>query len=370
MTVSEYHRNLLVEYLKYITESGMSAPIIGRNMRNIYRYLEDGGEVSRKGWKAWSSSNAAAVSTTPGFRDSLLDFLSFAGVGYGRRSRTVKVLEKRSVISERNQRSIDSYAEYLEKHCAYSQHTVKNYLWSVQLFFEYSDALSTENVRRFVRTLEEKGLAPKTINLRINALSSFASFMKKPISVKRFKVPKKLNLENVPTEQEYIRLLEYLYPRNTDRWFFLRILGCTGVRFSEFLQITWEDVAAGETVIKGKGTKTRRVFFPKSLQTEARKNMAESGRCGIIAVNRSGEPYSQRAFSSLLKSIGAKAGVDRCKMHAHAFRHFFAKMYLKRSGDAFQLAELLGHEKLDTTRLYLQKNYVEQRKDYNRNVNW
>jgi integrase len=54
----------------------------------------------------------------------------------------------------------------------------------------------------------------------------------------------------------------------------------------------------------------------------------------------------------------------------HAFRHFFAKMYLKKTKDVIQLADILGHSSIDTTRIYLQKSYDEQRHDFNHNVNW
>jgi site-specific recombinase XerD len=57
-------------------------------------------------------------------------------------------------------------------------------------------------------------------------------------------------------------------------------------------------------------------------------------------------------------------------MHAHAFRHFFAKMFLKKTKDIIQLADLLGHGSVDTTRIYLQKSYDEQQRDFNKNVTW
>lgn len=34
------------------------------------------------------------------------------------------------------------------------------------------------------------------------------------------------------------------------------------------------------------------------------------------------------------------------------------------------IAELLGHASLDTTRLYLQKSKDEQRRDFNKSVTW
>jgi site-specific recombinase XerC len=45
-------------------------------------------------------------------------------------------------------------------------------------------------------------------------------------------------------------------------------------------------------------------------------------------------------------------------------------MYLKKNSDIVQLASLMGHESVDTTRIYLQKSFDEQKQDYNRTVNW
>lgn len=88
--------------------------------------------------------------------------------------------------------------------------------------------------------------------------------MKKPIELKRPRMKRKLDVNNVPTEEEYNRLLEYLKTKlNKDYYFFIKVLGTTGARLSEFQQFTWEDIVIGEVVLKGKGNKYRR-FFSKS----------------------------------------------------------------------------------------------------------
>ncbi len=154
--------------------------------------------------------------------------------------------------------------------------------------------------------------------------------------------------------------------------FFLAIsnnMGTTGARLSEFQQFTWEDIISGEVVLKGKGNKYRRFFFQKTIQQEAKVYAKEYGKTGIFAVGRFG-PITQRGFSQHLKAWGKHCGIDSKKMHAHAFRHFFAKMFLKKTKDIIQLADLLGHGSVDTTRIYLQKSYDEQQRDFNKNVTW
>ena len=93
---------------------------------------------------------------------------------------------------------------------------------------------------------------------------------------------------------------------------------------------------------------------------------------GVIAVNRAGGVCSTRGVAQLLHAMAERAGVDAKKCHPHAFRHFFAKMYLKRSKtkDVTELADLLGHSGLDTTMVYIKRSQEEQKRMFNKNVDW
>lgn len=136
-------------------------------------------------------------------------------------------------------------------------------------------------------------------------------------------------------------------------------------------QVTWEHIAMGEATMIGKGRKQRRLFFPKQFQREAAQYAKENGLHGLVMVNANGDPLSRSGIRSQLRIYGEKCGISKNKMYPHAFRHLFAKMYLKKSkGDITQLSTLLGHESLDTTQIYIQKSKDEQRKEYNRIVTW
>ena len=77
-----------------------------------------------------------------------------------------------------------------------------------------------------------------------------------------------------------------------------------------------------------------------------------------------------RGIDFAIKAAADKCGIDKKKAHCHAFRHFFAKMFLKKTKDVVQLADLLGHGSVDTTRIYLQKSFTEQKREVNRVVSW
>ena len=57
-------------------------------------------------------------------------------------------------------------------------------------------------------------------------------------------------------------------------------------------------------------------------------------------------------------------------VHPHAFRHRFAKSFIEKCGDISLLADLLGHDSIETTRIYLMKSSQEQQTVIDRVVTW
>lgn len=62
-----------------------------------------------------------------------------------------------------------------------------------------------------------------------------------------------------------------------------------------------------------------------------------------------------------LKKIAEEAGVDSDKIYPHAFRHFFAFSYIKEYHNVCTLADILGHSRVETTRIYLQQTLDDTR---------
>lgn len=368
--MDDKRKQILIDYISFLYTTGKSYDHIGKYIKYTTDFLERAEEVNRRGYLKYKHENAEAMVRHSFMCEAICDLLSYLKIGYNRQEKKVKILERLDSISEKNRKLLNDFIIWLTDNNDYSPHTVDVYHTSLKQYFVYANDINMESCKRFIRTLEEQSLSPQTIRLRITALEKFSKWLKKPIELKRPKMKRKLDISNVPTEDEYNRLLEYLENKaNKDYYFFIKVLGTTGARLSEFQQFTWEDIAAGEVVLKGKGNKYRRFFFQKQLQREVKDYMRETGKSGTLAVGKFG-PLTQRGFSQHLKAWGKHCGIDSKKMHAHAFRHFFAKMFLKKTKDVIQLADLLGHGSVDTTRIYLQKSYDEQQRDFNKNVTW
>lgn len=155
-------------------------------------------------------------------------------------------------------------------------------------------------------------------------------------------------------------------------WYFVvRFLAATGARVSELVQIKAEHVKIGYFDLYSKGGKLRRIYIPSALQKEALAWLEENQKTsGFIFLNKYGNRITSRGIATQLKYFGIKYGLDPDVIYPHSFRHRFAKSFLERYNDLSMLADLMGHESIETTRIYLRKTSTEQRNIINQIVNW
>ena len=151
----------------------------------------------------------------------------------------------------------------------------------------------------------------------------------------------------------------------------MRFLAATGARISELLEIKVEHVRAGMLDIYGKGGKVRRIYFPRKLREEAEEWLRTEGRnSGYLFLNRFGGPITPRGISKQLKTLARKYSMNLAVIYPHSFRHRFAKNFLEKHNDVSLLADLMGHESIETTRIYLRKTSSEQQEIVDSVVTW
>ena len=148
-------------------------------------------------------------------------------------------------------------------------------------------------------------------------------------------------------------------------------MAATGARVSELLQIKVEHVKCGYLDLYSKGGKVRRLYIPKRLRLESSVWLEANGiGSGYIFLNRFGERITTRGIAQQLKHFAEKYGLNKEVVYPHSFRHRFAKNFLEKFNDVALLADLMGHESIETTRIYLRRTASEQQKIVDKVVDW
>lgn len=265
----------------------------------------------------------------------------------------------------------EQFKAFLEK-SDLSKNTVTSYVWTVNHFITNYGDVNKENLLAYKGFLVEH-FKPQTVNLRLQALNRYLEFIKKDkMKLKFVKVQQKNFLENVISDADYKFLKKKLKTDGHQEWYFVVwFMAATGARVSELLQIKVEHVEAGYLDMYSKGGKIRRLYIPKTLREEAvawLKN--ENLTSGYVFRNRYGNVISTRGISQQLKHFANQYGINPKVVYPHSFRHRYAKNFLEKYNDIALLADLMGHESIETTRIYLRRTATEQRQIVDEVVTW
>ena len=253
-----------------------------------------------------------------------------------------------------------------------SENTIEVYLWTVKYFEEHYDGITKENLLAYKGYLMEQ-FKPKTVNLRIQAMNKYLTYLgKDSLRIKSVKVQQKNFLENVISNADYNFLKKQLKKDGNMEWYFVVwYLAATGARVSELIRIKIEHVDIGYFDLYSKGGKLRRLYIPKKLRDETKEWLKKTGRTsGYLFLNRFGERITARGISQQLKNYAEKYGLDKKVVYPHSFRHRYAKNFLEKYNDIALLADLMGHESIETTRIYLRKTASEQQAIVDKIVTW
>jgi len=253
-----------------------------------------------------------------------------------------------------------------------AENTISAYLFAFRQYKEQYNVINKKNLRNFKTFLMEK-YKPQTVNLRLRAINCYLeSIGKDNLKIQLVKVQQKTFLENVISEADYIYFKNCLIDNNEKFWYFIiRFLAATGARVSELIQIKAEHIKTGYLDLYTKGGKLRRIYIPKALQNEAVSWLEKKQqKSGFIFMNKYGKRITTRGISGQLKKLAVRYGINHAVVYPHSFRHRFAKTFLERYNDIAFLADLMGHESIETTRIYLRKTATEQQSIVDRIIDW
>lgn len=237
--------------------------------------------------------------------------------------------------------------------------TIEKYLRDVRTFASWLEGrpVSKELAARWKEGLLGSGLAPATVNAKLSALNGLFRFLGwEDCRVRFLKLQRRAFRDPARdlTREEYGRLLETANRQGRGRLaLLLETICAAGLRVSEVRCITAEAVLAGRAEIRLKG-KIRTILLPgklcRKLLKYAKKQKIASGE---IFLTRSGKAISRRQIWHEMKALCGEAGVAPSKVFPHNLRHLFAAIFYRATRDIVQLADVLGHSSINTTRIYL-----------------
>ena len=168
-----------------------------------------------------------------------------------------------------------------------SKKTVKRTVDLIKRYFAAMGVLSEENVKLYRQGMQDADNAPAFINGNIVALKSYIKFLSEKYNAPRLvgfkantvKIQQKQFIDNVISRADYDFLISETRKdkKHPNVYLSAKIMGTTGVRRCELLQVKVEHIKHGYLDVIGKGGKQRRIYFPKNAREEILQYLSELG---------------------------------------------------------------------------------------------
>lgn len=257
-----------------------------------------------------------------------------------------------------------------QKYQEYASSTLHQYRANVQKFIDWcpdpDEEITKETMLKYKEHLGEVAGTTASINTWIVTINKFMKWMDhKELCLKKIKTQFKQSNEEVLSVSDYKRLLRFA-KRDGDHqsYYIMKILAMTGIRVSELRYFEVENLKSNYIKAFNKG-KERVIIVRQDLMRELKRYAREQGiKSGFLFPSPlvKGKMVDVSTIWRRMQRLAGKAKVRKTKVHAHSFRHLFAQVFLEAYTDSItELADILGHNSLDTTRLYTRTSDEQKR---------
>tara|TARA_B100001146_G_C16191465_1_gene439336 strand:+ start:677 stop:1600 length:924 start_codon:yes stop_codon:yes gene_type:complete len=275
--------------------------------------------------------------------------------------------------------ALTDYQHYLKIERGLSENSIKNYVFDVEKLIAFLEVnnitespvrIQKETVQQFVYDVA-KNLNPRSQARIISGLKSFFNYLvfedyreDNPLDLIESpkigrKLPDTLSEDEI---DQIIAAIDLSKPEGERNRAMLETLYGCGLRVSELIGLSISDLFFDEGFIKvtGKGDKQR--FVPISdynikyidiYRNEVRVHQnAQKGHEDILFLNRRGKQLTRAMIFTIIKRLAEKNGLKK-SISPHTFRHSFATHLLKNGADLRAIQQMLGHESITTTEVYV-----------------
>ena len=284
--------------------------------------------------------------------------------------------------------AITDYKHYLNIERGLSKNTIDSYVNDIKkliLFLEKNEVsispiyIDKEFIQKFIYDVAKK-VNPRSQARIISGLRSFFEYLifedyrkTNPTDLIETpnigrKLPDTLSEDEINQLITSIDLSDSQGERNRT---ILETMYSCGLRVSELISLKISDLFFEEGFIRviGKGNKQRFIPIHTTAQKyilnytkQVRNQMTpQKGFEDTVFLNRRGKGLTRQMIFIILKDLAFKINLSK-KISPHTLRHSFATHLLKNGADLRAIQQMLGHESITTTEIYvhLDKSYLKE----------
>ena len=275
--------------------------------------------------------------------------------------------------------AINDYKNFLLLERGLSKNSIENYTRDIKKLISYLEknempispiVISKKELKDFIYETS-KSIQPRSQARLISGLKSFFNFLifenyreNNPLDlIEAPKIGRKLP-DTISTQEIdlIISQIDLSHPQGERNRTMLELLYSCGLRVSELINLQLSDLFFKEGFIRviGKGNKQR--FIPINTSTikyintyinKVRVHIStQKDFEDTLFLNRRGKKLSRNMVFMIIKDLVHKAGIDK-KVSPHTFRHSFASHLLENGADLLSIQQMLGHESITTTEIYV-----------------
>ena len=280
------------------------------------------------------------------------------------------------------QRAIKDYQNYLKIERGLSQNSISNYTMDLQKLAGYLEehaiddrptGIGRNTVQQFIYDIA-KTVNPRTQARIISGLKGFFNYLvfedyrdDNPMDLIETpkigrKLPDTLSEDEI---NQLITAIDLSKPEGERNRAILETLYGCGLRVSELINLKLSDLYFDEDfiMVTGKGNKQR--FVPISeinqkyiniYRKEIRVHLhIQKEHEDFVFLNRRGKQLTRAMIFTIVKRLAEAIGLKK-SISPHTFRHSFATHLLENGADLRAIQQMLGHESITTTEVYMHVN--------------